>query len=285
MHRLWATAKEMNKRDRSHSPRCTRCQHPTEDSYHIFRCSESLTIQTATTHQLRTFLQTHRVAPLMTTVIIHQLTCWYQQSSFSFPFHEHPQDLFLQNLQRATQDQQEIGWSNFLRGRLALSWFTTHDIYQQQRQLSSRFSATSLGPNLVLQLWDISRQFWTHRNHSIHGATLLAAQTIQHTLLQQKITQAYTTQDRFSPQDKEVLFTMPQEERLTMTMQAQLQWYALYQECLNAPPAPTDTPPPLPTALHSFFRRFVPHYFPTPQPSYSTSVHNANPQQPANTTP
>ena len=229
------------------------------------------------------------VASLMTTIIIHDLTNWYNNDTTPFPFHHYPEDRILQHLQHASQQQQILGWHNFLRGRIATAWFTAHDQYHHERHLHVQYSSTTLAPQLVLHLWDTSRTFWRHRNEAIHGPTIQEAYTTQQALIQAKIITAYQTPATLTPQDQTLLFTLPLANRLSTTLQAQIQWYALYQICLNAPPEPTDTPPPTTTTLHNFFRRFLPRYFPPqPNPASNSStpppVHNPN-QQPANLAP
>ena len=253
------------------------------------RCPDSTQVQTYTTHTLRQLLQTQKVSPLMITVLIHQLTHWYQRNPQPFPFDQHPQDTYILLLQQAVNEQSQIGWSNFLRGRLTNTWYTAHDHDHKARYLSQRYSTTNIAPLLVTQLWDNCRSFWQHRNNKIHGTTHQEAQITQQALLHQKIRDAYNTQDQFNPHDHTILFTLPLETRLNKPLQAQLQWYALYQHCLNAPPEPTDTPPPLTSTLHNFFRRFIPRYYPTStvpttQPPNTPLVNSYN-QQPANTTP
>ena len=225
----------------------------------------------------------------MITVILHDLTHWYSSTHTSFPFDSYPQDAFLRCLQQASQEQKAIGWNNFLRGRVASTWYQAHDIYHAERRLHGKYSSTSLAPHLVTQLWNISRAFWQHRNEAVHGKTFADAQITQQALLTAKIQHAYTTQEAFNQQDKDLLFTLPLEERLTTTQAAQLQWFALYNQCLTAPPEPTDTPPPSSQTLHNFFRRFAPRYFSTPvhnaAPARPLNHVNNPPQQPANPTP
>ena len=289
MHRLWATNHELNKRDKAHNPRCSRCQHPNEDFFHLFRCPSATATQHSTTHTLREFLQSSHIAPIMTTVIIHDLTNWYQANPTVFPFTDYPPDSFLTLLQQASTAQSTIGWHNFLRGRLANKWYEAHDVYHKERNLHSAYSSTTIAPNLVLQLWDISRQFWYQRNEAVHGISPQDIREKQSALLKQKLREAYSTHDQFNPQDQQILFSLPLEERLSTTLKAQLHWYALYQHCLTAPPEPTDTPPPPTTTLHNFFRRFIPQYFPshtstTHRNTLSQTVNNPL-QQPANPTP
>ena len=287
MHRLWATNSEMNKRDNSHDSRCSRCSTLREDFYHIFRCPSSETLHYSSQHSLRQFLKARHVAPLMSTVLIHGIHTWLTNSSDTFPFHLHPQDSFLVQLRQAYDDQALIGWHNLLRGRLASSWLKTHDIYLQSRQLHPRYASTRLAPYLVLHLWDLSRSYWKKRNEDIHGATRQESQKTQQERLFAKIREAYSTQEDFTATDREILFTTSLDQRLKMSLASLVHWYALYQACLNAPPEPTDTPPPSQAPLHNFFRQFRRAYFPTVHTAQTTTnaIDTNLTQQPANDTP
>ena len=156
------------------------------------------------------------------------------------------------------------------------------------RHQSHKYSSTRIAPSLVQALWNFSASLWKQRNEDIYGATLKDVQQKQRQLLLPKIQQAYHTQDRLPPMDRQMLFSTPLDQQLALPLSTLLQWYTFYQHCLHAPEVQTDTPPPFPPRLYTFFQQFTypnrTQPLPPPPPNIPHNI-TAQTQQPANLSP
>ena len=208
----------------------------------------------------------------------------WTHSAPHYDFTQHTQDEFLLSVQTAYHQQTVIGWSNFLRGRIATSWLLAHDIYHRLRHLDHQYRSELLGPSLIELLWAFSQTVWNHRNQIVQGATREEAHELLTQRIDSKIRQAYTCQTDLSPADRRILFSRLLDRRLQQPLNTKVHWYSLYQHLLHAPSASTAPLPPS-QELHSFFRPFahllrhpLPHSSTIPQPSItSTSTPTSQP--------
>ena len=288
MFKLWATGRELRKRSVQHDHRCQRCSQLNEDWNHIFKCSHSTQRLQQSHIILRASFQKFQISPLMTQALFHGINSWISSTTTPFSWHAYTADPYLHTLQQAYADQTSIGWDNLLRGRLATKWLTSHDHYVNLRHQSHKYSSTRIAPSLVQALWNFSASLWKQRNEDIYGATLKDVQQKQRQLLLPKIQQAYHTQDRLPPMDRQMLFSTPLDQQLALPLSTLLQWYTFYQHCLHAPEVQTDTPPPFPPRLHTFFQQFTypnrTQPLPPPAPNIAHNI-TAQTQQPANPSP
>jgi len=256
IYKLWATDRELSKRTNSHDNRCQRCKRLNEDWDHVFRCPNGYPTIEGALSDFREYLRIRHVAPVMSQAILHGITTWLQRTDTSFDFSAFPSDSFLTLVQTAYMDQEQIGWSNFLRGRHAKSWLIAHDHYHASRRLHDRYSSTHLGPSLVMQSWDFCRAIWRARNEAIHGSTASDALAKQTAILDGKIRDAYASPDSLSLADQAIVYSVDLPTRLATQFPAKVKWYSLYTTCLHAPLVPVNDLPAPTTAVYSIFRPF-----------------------------
>ena len=77
------------------------------------------------------------------------------------------------HLKESYQEQKDIGWGHFLRGRISIVWakFINFEIRQQQREgrkKKFRFkSAESWGTKIILIMWPHINNMWEERNKAV----------------------------------------------------------------------------------------------------------------------
>ena len=198
----------------------------------------------------------------MISLIFHGLELWLKNLPIVFPHSQLTNiqnDKDLQLLFTAFSDQTDIGWDHFLRGRLASSWFTAHDHYCHERHFRSSLISSSIGPKLVIFIWQFGLTFWYHRNGCIFGSDEDSIKDYQRQQLHYKITSAFDDPDIITNQlDYHTLFSIDKAKLLNDTTIAQINWILYYESCLEAPEAPKNineqTSPN--QQLHEFFRPF-----------------------------
>jgi hypothetical protein len=92
--------------------------------------------------------------------MLTRLNAWRSHQETHFPVPPPPE------LKAAYLDQQEIGWFNFLQGRISTRWVIIQADYYQL--LESKRTATTWARRLISHLWELSRKMWLHRNHILH---------------------------------------------------------------------------------------------------------------------
>jgi hypothetical protein len=141
--------------------RCPCCSQY-EDIQHIARCTHAGAAATweTSTIALSAWFDKQETHPGVTHLLLARLNAWRNHYETSFPIPLIPV------LRTAYLDQQEIGWFNFLQGRISTYWVTIQADYYSL--LGSQRSATTWARRLISKLWDLSLQMWLHRNHILH---------------------------------------------------------------------------------------------------------------------
>ena len=71
------------------------------------------------------------------------------------------------SLQRASQQQDQIGWHNFFKGHLSSAWKSSQLNYLKQHFLFPP-SVDSWRKQIVLHIYEFSYSMWSHRNSILH---------------------------------------------------------------------------------------------------------------------
>ena len=75
-------------------------------------------------------------------------------------------------MSKAVKAQEEIGWDNFLKGRVAAEWgFIMRDEYMTDPSLRIRESRRRFMTTMIEGLWDIYDSLWKHRCALVHNNT------------------------------------------------------------------------------------------------------------------
>ena len=118
---------------------------------------------------------------------------------------------------RALKDQEDIGWTHFLQGRISCKW--------QQIQFHSTYSASpdTWAKQIVMDLLQLGCALWKQRNRLVHGnGGEISKLAVQH--IQQVITVIYT---EIFPQvnpEHNWMFTSTLEKKLKENYSTQVAW-------------------------------------------------------------
>ena len=78
----------------------------------------------------------------MITTMMSSLHQWLRQRKPTFPFQQiSDTNIILQHLHIAFIQQNNIGYNNYLQGRLSKSWYLAHDLYFFNRRLPESFKS------------------------------------------------------------------------------------------------------------------------------------------------
>jgi hypothetical protein len=123
---------------------------------------------------LSTWLDEQQTFPSITQLFIERLTAWRNHQEINFP---EPNVDFLAT---AYQEQNDIGWYNFLQGRISNYWVKIQSAYYEK--LASRRTGHTWASNLIRRLWDISWNMWNNRNDILHNIHTEADTRLSHKL-------------------------------------------------------------------------------------------------------
>jgi hypothetical protein len=164
--RFSPTGRNMFRRHEWSHDLCCRCFAPDEDSMHVICCpADTARAQWIVSVDLfLANLDKDCTSPAITMVMRSRIQTWMQGSE---PRHYHSDEL-PRLVASALRDQDRIGWSNFMIGRLSDSWTDAQD--QWLVQISTRWKRSSArwAKNTVQGIWDILLAMWLHRNSVLH---------------------------------------------------------------------------------------------------------------------
>jgi hypothetical protein len=71
-------------------------------------------------------------------------------------------------IQRAIQEQNQIGWSNFYRGRISLEWVTAQQ-QQYEKQYKTKMDTEQWATSIISTIWHGFLELWEARKDDQHG--------------------------------------------------------------------------------------------------------------------
>jgi hypothetical protein len=197
--------------------RCPCCNQG-EDIQHIARCSH--TGATATWEQgaakLATWFSNQDTHPGISQIMLTRLQAWRQHQETQFPIPTLPA------LQITYLDQQEIGWFNFLQGRISTRWVIMQSDYYQL--INSKRTATTWARRLICHLWELSRNMWLHRNHILHESPNAETEKLSRRMDRRILTKFWKNLDGLSPPHHYLLRRNPLNRVLKWQNHEKLAW-------------------------------------------------------------
>jgi len=149
------------KRKHQDHDHCPICDEPNEDTTHVLRCPHANATVCWLDQRLalRLWLLKEETDSQLASAIIAHLDAWRSNSPL-------PKPSGPQKLRRVLADQTEIGWENFLLGRVSLSMTE----YQQTHytHLHSRKRGSTWTTRLIRKCWHACFQMWENRNSIKH---------------------------------------------------------------------------------------------------------------------
>jgi len=248
-NRWSASAVRMNDWKRSVNPRCPNCPRTDrlpspydEDENHVLRCthariSEARCMALARLEQIMKTMDTPRDISI---AIIHGLNSWFENEQYNgdepdiaWPppnFTYHPQHHAA--IQETFQKQSEIGWDEFLRGRISSDWGELVQTYYQQMNLGDRRNKMTWETQIIRTTWRIFFDTWQIRNELLHGADKSENQQIKTRDIDQQIRRAYMERNFIAPQHRGLYTSV--NDTLSTNYATKVQWLHTIQCAKNA---------------------------------------------------
>ena len=112
---------------------CPICGKVEESCIHLLKCEhiEAETTRAAAVTKLKGDLRKLKTAPIITTVLIYKINQWFGNTGDRPP--QIPDDEVGLQLSLAIEEQADIGWENFMKGRVSKKWGERHKYYTQRR--------------------------------------------------------------------------------------------------------------------------------------------------------
>ena len=141
--------------------KCARCNHPVENVTHLLQCPDRAATcdWDSAVDKLDAALRQSRTHPQLQTIITRRLKAWKRNE----PWRLHGTSAEIRLLQ---DDQQSIGWKNFLFGFLSTRWATIQQSYYSI--YNPRRSGAKWACDLIPMMWEILWSQWRHRNSIVH---------------------------------------------------------------------------------------------------------------------
>ena len=173
-HRWLPMGRQLHRIDSEKSSLCPICRTMEEDQTHFLtctddRCRSNFTLQLTLLHKS---LQKKKILGAVWTQIKSRLLyeVGYSTQPPTFPVAA-PHGKIAQSIQQAVREQCEIGWINFLRGRISRHWGKAQGVYYHEAQIASKtLSAQTFQTTLIKSLWTFFHGIWEYRNGILHDA-------------------------------------------------------------------------------------------------------------------
>lgn len=138
--------------------RCPRCKAPEETSLHVLECKAKSAVDEWETQigHLENWLNSQRTNKDISNAIIYNLQKWRKAGNI---FPHHYQD---ETIRAAIKEQKDIGWENFMVGRLSTKWGEAQDKYY--KSIASRKTGMRWVQNLIKIIWEVHWSVWDQRN-------------------------------------------------------------------------------------------------------------------------
>jgi hypothetical protein len=194
----------------SSSATCPFCDNE-ESTDHIWKCPATTTHRKEGITQFISNIQ--EKTPRNMTVIIQQRL---EEAMAITTTDIHPEDMTHDDLNRAIESQDDLGWINFIRGRHGIKWEEAYDIYMASGHGKETYrSARKWATNLVKASLTLLVEKWFVRNDRFHNqpdedGNLSPKIEATH----QRVRELYADQRQYNRATRAQLFDLTMDQRL-----------------------------------------------------------------------
>jgi len=159
------------------------------------------------------------------------------------------------HIKEAFEKQCEIGWDEFLRGRISSRWGNIMQTYYRTMNLGSFRNGMAWEVKVIHTMWQIFLQTWQARNNLLHGADTTENRQIRSLDIDQQVRNAYRLDQNCIAPQHQGLFTNL-HDTLNNLLDTKIQWLhsirsaksawinLLHQEAPNNTDVHNVPPPP-----------------------------------------
>ena len=158
-----AVGRMMERRNHQDHSRCPRCNADNETTLHIILCPATTANEQwlSCIFKLLRWMSSHHTHPLLQSQLIDFIHTWYR-TGLTPRYHASSDPI-----QQALGQQASIGMFNLFLGRVANQITELQHVFLLTQE--TQMTGDSWTAGLIVQLWDISRKMWDHRNSIKHS--------------------------------------------------------------------------------------------------------------------
>jgi hypothetical protein len=200
IHRWLPTNKKLNVIDKEHCSKCPSCNE-TETNDHVTECNNPRRRQVRNkikTNLAKILDKYHTCLQIKECILIGVTKAWNGDMN---PIQHQDLSFALQgNVKQALEDQQEVGWTNFYRGRIALEWQTAQQEHYT-KQFNKYQDTDKWTTAIITTLWHGFLQLWESRKDDQHGRDQQEKQEKERDILLRRTRALYEQLGKFDYED------------------------------------------------------------------------------------
>jgi hypothetical protein len=230
VHRWLPTGKNLHREKASNLSDCPLCAHETEDNMHLFACQNPQQVKLQQELLLYIAKQQHgKEMPELAQLLEWALSnCCYSESW------KVNKELYPQQLHKAIESQNEIGWHQIIYGRISMELTKAQEQFYRWRGLpESTHNGQRWTRNLLYQVWKTALLLWKNRNEAKHKRDTQAQEQHHRQQLFTWVQHCYNQAHILSAVDRNHLFQKTIEERLQETPQNIQAWVAITERIIR----------------------------------------------------
>ena len=158
---FFGVGKMMKRRGEQDHAKCPRCDIEGEDNRHVIQCQDpkARLLWKAEMDRLQRWMVEKKTDPTLQVAILAKMQAW--QTGLAGYHYRGSRELEL-----AIQEQDQIGWWNFMLGRVSKKITSLQDQYYDR--INSKFTGATWTRRLIKEIWKVSWNMWEQRNDRLH---------------------------------------------------------------------------------------------------------------------
>jgi hypothetical protein len=219
MHNWLNTGYQKKKIDQAAVDDCPVCGAQEETWQHMFQCNhaDSIAIRTLAITKFKSKLISLGTAPILRETLCYKIAQWCNMPTLQAP--RIPDDDVGEVIGDAVEDQQIIGWDNFMKGRMCIRWKMAQEMFKLALPTCNGYDRERWASTVITEIWSIFRHIWNARNAHLHSEM----EESHFSTLDKQVRNAFSLQHSMFESDQ-LLFHMSLADRLQTSHEAKALW-------------------------------------------------------------
>ena len=141
-------------------------------------------------------------------------------------------DAFSTAVHLAVQNQNDIGWENFIVGRISKCWGEAQEIYYRFRKMDRKHSGATWATKMVQIMWGYAEDIWLQRNECTYGVGVEALHK-QRKELRPKVMALYDDYKDKVRRSDHAFFQVNLEDRMRRHPKMIKRWMRIVKLCIS----------------------------------------------------
>jgi hypothetical protein len=220
LHDLLSVGENVNRYDAKYTHQCASCQQDNETMKHLLMCpaqSRKAWRCLFLTHIRKHLAATETNLELMTIAIdgLHAVLNDTNMDHSKYP----------PIYQQLLEEQESIGWTNFLKGRMTTQWALHQNRHFKERGLlNSKTNGTTWATNLASKMLNEWLGLWKIRNEDRHGKDRVAQTKARAEQIRREVELLYEQADQAPPANIDHIYKNNLETQLEKTTAELIGW-------------------------------------------------------------